>query len=486
MSGQPIHDFLWEVTLPAVRAAWAVGQSYVESGRYVPRFEPVKYTVNDVGWPSTVETERFSVPQTAPVDWTGMFALEPSKYTYVTVADVPELSSALDAVVAAAKSDGVFASGMNSFDFDKDVESRERSLRTDYIVFVASIVARAAATGVTSDADLLQIYLQLERARFSPTLVGDLVIPLTLTSFALDTPIALSESVLIEPLAPEFQCARAPSLRFSDGINPFLVAAATHAIVVRGIPISNQPYAQRIFSRLGGRDSVVSDNFDRVDAAIQCIHIVTERPVGAHQFLVRPHGWADRWKFDLPPVWTVETVDRYPKTATLAPWLEAPKAIEPTDIDRIAAAYAALSPAPNDVKLAARRSVRAMMRTDDEDRTLDATIGIEALLLDDSAELKYRMAMRAAAALCDEYKPDAIFDLTRKIYDHRSAIAHGKVNTKPSFTLNGHTVNSADMAPFLLRALLRSRLLSQKPWSKKDLESRIMTALGNYGDRSAE
>ena len=45
------------------------------------------------------------------------------------------------------------------------------------------------------------------------------------------------------------------------------------------------------------------------------------------------------------------------------------------------------------------------MRTNDEDRTLDATIGIEALLLNDNAELKYRLALRAAAALFDEYRP---------------------------------------------------------------------------------
>lgn len=37
------------------------------------------------------------------------------------------------------------------------------------------------------------------------------------------------------------------------------------------------------------------------------------------------------------------------------------------------------------------------------------------------------------------------------------------------------------MAPFLLRALLRIRLLSRKPWTKADLESRIMTALSSLG-----
>jgi hypothetical protein len=121
-----------------------------------------------------------------------------------------------------------------------------------------------------------------------------------------------------------------------------------------------------------------------------------------------------------------------------------------------------------------------MLRTNDEDRTLDATIGVEALLLDDSAELKYRMALRAAAALFDEYRPEAIFELARRVYDHRSEIAHGSVKQKPTFKFDGQDLRSADIAPFLLRALLRSRLLSSNRWTKKDLEPRILAALSSY------
>jgi hypothetical protein len=476
----PIHQFLWDITLPVVRATWAKGRAYVESGKYVPRFEPPPYRVSDSGWPLTVAAERLGVPPTAPIDWACMFELEPSKWTYVTAEDVPELDLALNAVSETARREELFASGMNAFDFSKDVEHRERSLRVDYVNMVASIIARAEATGVDSDDDLLEIYLQLERARFAPELSGDVVVPLTLTDFATDAPIALGDDVFIERLTPEFQCSRAPSLRFTDGINPYLIAAATHAVVVRGITISNQPYSRRLLGIFGGVDPIGKNNFEKIDRAVQCVHVVTGAPTGAHQFLVRPLDWADRWVHNLPPVWSVETLDRYPKLRTAAPWQAARQPIEPEDVRKITAAYVALAVAPNDVKLAARRSVRAMMRTDDEDRTLDATIGVEALLLDDNAELKYRMAMRAAAALFDEYRPDAIFELARKVYDHRSAIAHGSVNTKPSFTYDGHTMSSADIAPFLLRALLRSRLLSANPWTKKDLEARILAALDSY------
>ncbi|WP_137149471.1 HEPN domain-containing protein [Mycolicibacterium sp. CR10] len=476
MTGSPIHELLWEVTLPAVRAAWAAAKAYVDSGKYVPRFEPPTFEVNDAGWPATVEFDRIQVPVTAPVDWSKLFALEPSTYTYVTV---PELGNALAAVRQAAEHDEAFADGINPFNHVEDPKFRERSLGVDYLTLVGSIIGRAAALGLDSDQDLFEIYAQLERARFAPHLTGDLVIPLTLTDFGTGEPFLLGDDVFVERIAPEFQCSRAASIG-SSGANPYLVAAATHAVVVRGITVPNRPYSTRLLGTWGGLNPIDSKYFEEVDRAIQSIHIVMGRRVGYNQVLVRPDNWADRWVHDLPPVWKVETVSRYPENSSFAPWHTSPRPIDPDHGREIGAAFLALTSAPDDVKLAARRAVRALMRTNDEDRTLDATIGIEALLLDENAELKYRMALRAAAALFDDHDPEGVFNLAKKIYDHRSDIAHGKVKANPSFNYRGHTVSSPDMAPLLLRALLRSRLLSKHPWTKKDLEPRILAALANY------
>lgn len=118
-----------------------------------------------------------------------------------------------------------------------------------------------------------------------------------------------------------------------------------------------------------------------------------------------------------------------------------------------------------------------MMRSDDEDRTLDAMIGIEALLLDNQPELKFRMALRAAAALRDDYEPVTIFGIAKNVYDHWSEIAHGAAPKKATFTHGGQTWRSADIAPFLLRELLRNYLLSPKPWTREDLDDRVLAAL---------
>jgi hypothetical protein len=61
---------------------------------------------------------------------------------------------------------------------------------------------------------------------------------------------------------------------------------------------------------------------------------------------------------------------------------------------------------------------------------LDATIGLEALCSDGSAqEINYKLRLRIAALLQlseEEYDPIKVFDTVRNIYKYRSAVIHGK------------------------------------------------------------
>jgi hypothetical protein len=484
MADTPINEFLWGITLPAVHAAWNAGRNYAESGdKYVPRVARPHYKENEFGWPSTLALSSFDrLADDALIDWREMFGPAGEQLTRVAIEDVPELSSAIEEVVAATRSDPSFARHFDPFADSENVEWRESQLRHDYLKnFVATIIARADAIGVDSDRALLDIYLQLERARFWTTLKADLVVPVALTDFGSDVPIELGNGVRIERMSRELQCARAPSHLFSSEANPYLTAAATHAIVVQDISIDNRSYTVRKFGVLRGFSPVTTSEMDKVDRAIQATHVVTDAPTGYTQTLVRPRGWADGWTADLPPLWRVASFDNYPLAKDFRPpWGAQREPLDPVRVSEIAPAFSALTAAPKSVGLAARRSIRAMMRMDDEDRTLDAMIGIEALLLDNQPELKFRMALRAAAALSAEYETATIFGLAKNIYDHRSEIAHGGNPKKANFTLGGQTWRSADIAPFLLRALLRNYLLSPKPWTKEQLDDRVLTALAAY------
>lgn len=476
MINAPIDSSLWELTLPAVRAGWTAAQEYVNSGKYVSRESPLTYQENSAGWPSTV-ADRVRFSTTGPIDWSSLLYPQKTETSRVVVADVPMLERAVDAVVERVNTDEAFASCLTPFASSQHDDWREIAIRTEYLGMISSIVARAVATGVDSDEDLLSLYLQLERAKFAPKLTGDLVVPVTLTDFGTADPVVLDAGVRVERLTPEFQCSRAASAGEAEGVNPYLVAAATHAIVVERVVISNAPHPARRFASWGGNSQISPRDMEKVERAIQCVHIITRRSTGYNQVLVRPHGWADQWIRDLPPVWKVETVLNYPERRRHGAWNVQRHAIDPERVTEIVAAYPKLTTAPEDVHLAARRSIRAMKRKDDEDRTLDASIGIEALLLDGKAELSYRMALRAAAALCDEVPPTITYELARKVYNHRSDIAHGNVKSNQEFQYRGKSYRSSEIAPLLLNMLLKSRLLSAAPWSKATLEDRILEAL---------
>ena len=98
-----LNEFLWEVTLPAVRAARAAGREYIDSGKhYVPRLGRPRFSQNDHGWPSTLARERFErSDDDDAVDWAEMFGAAGDRFTRVAIEDVPELSTAIDQVVAA-------------------------------------------------------------------------------------------------------------------------------------------------------------------------------------------------------------------------------------------------------------------------------------------------------------------------------------------------------------------------------------------------
>lgn len=180
LADAPINQFLWDITLPAVRAAWAAGREYAEPGtKYVPRVARPHYKENASHWPATVVPNRFgTAADDAQIEWREMFGPAGEQSTRVAIEDVPELSNAVDEVAAAAKRDPEFASRMNLFAGSEDADWAEGQLKFEYRKrFVAEIIARADATGVDSDDALLEIYLQLERARFWTTLKGDLVVP---------------------------------------------------------------------------------------------------------------------------------------------------------------------------------------------------------------------------------------------------------------------------------------------------------------------
>lgn len=483
MTREPLRPDLWQISLPAVRAALSRGKEYIASGGYVSRADVPAYETNTHGWSTTTGRDFvFSNRSDAPVNWDYMFGHRRGPLAAIPLTDVPELVAAAEQVRNLSLSDPVLERAMSVRSRGTQNRAEQaQAIEFEYISFVTDIVGRADAVGANTDDDLLGIYLQLERARLAPQLPGDLMVPIALTALDLDEPLQIGEGIWIEQLDQATQRARAVSAHYQRRVSAYVVAAATHAVVLRDVTFSNDDWLFRALSR------VVPD-LARIDRAIQCLHIATGRATGYAQVIVRPDGWADGWIHDLPPIWKITTLHNYPDRFDDGGWNEPQRAVRGEVLQQLPRLYAALTSAGANVQLAARRAMRAVLRDDDEDKTLDAAIGIEALLLSDSArdELTHRMAQRAAAALAGQYDPGSIYSLLKKVYEHRSKIVHGQTRRQSTIKFHDQEFPAQEIASLLLRLLLQSLLSADTPWTPQVLDTRLLTALTRPADPATQ
>lgn len=75
---------------------------------------------------------------------------------------------------------------------------------------------------------------------------------------------------------------------------------------------------------------------------------------------------------------------------------------------------------------AVRRFYFSSQRFDKEDKVIDLMIAFEALYLPENSELSFRLSLRIARFLEDEYNPSELFEFMKKAYKVRSKFVHGE------------------------------------------------------------
>jgi len=175
---------------------------------------------------------------------------------------------------------------------------------------------------------------------------------------------------------------------------------------------------------------------------------------------------------------TVESAPRYPLAFNEGVWNQEGRTITADEIDRLPSTFRALSASGKRAKLAGRRLFQTVLRQDDDDVTIDACIGIEALLGEQHDELVHRMGLRASVALAPSgWDPAMAYDLLKKVYGHRSKIVHGTEPANATITVAESTLAVSRVAVRLLRALLESQLNSDPPWTTSALDAQLFAAL---------
>lgn len=464
---------LWKLVLHAVRTARTAGYAKISSGQYVARYQVPKFERTDAGWPLSLGDRTFTRNVNDPVDWREMYSSIPSQLSGMPLADVPILYQSVRDIVDLCMSDQKLEDGVSLLaGFHKDRPNEKRAaIEREALRLIGTIINRAEATGAKSDEEILDIYKELEQGRFGEQVTGDLFIPIVLTAFELDQPLELKNGMWLEPIEEDIQRARAPSWMRSDRISPYVVAAATHAFVIRNVTMKNAAW---------GRASWLNEarvDLSDVERFVESIFISTRRRSGYAQVFMRTHGWAVEFVHDLPVVWKITTVEAYPLEFENGMWNQPQDAIDQESLDVIVRIFKSLTNAASNIQLAARRLRRSTMRVDEEDQILDATIGIEALLSKQNDELSHRLSLRAAAVLSDIINPNRTYELMKRVYSQRSTIVHGKRPKSGLVQVGDTQVPAHDLATTLLQQLLRHCLLAFEPWTPITVDDLILQRL---------
>lgn len=465
---------LWELLLPAIKAARKAGREYINRDQYVPRKTAPKYEENDAGWPQVIsDGSLFGSRKGDFVAWPELFDFTEQKFgSRILVSDVPELAEAVREISGRAMEDDELLRGVSrlaQLDGPESFEETRVQIEFETVrTLIGRILNRADAVGAETDAALRSIYQQIERARFSKILTGDVIVPLVAASFDADEPFHIDGHAWIEPLSEAAHKVRALSW-IQQEVSPYVAAAATHAVVLRDVQFTSQ-----VHTLPRSREWPPEFSIDIAHAVAEAVYIVAEIPTGFAQILVRPRDWAADWTQDLPPLWSAWRGRAYPEGLNDREWAKQRNPIQVTEINEIVRIARALKTADKKVAIAARRCRRASFRDDVEDVILDVAIGIEALVGKEPDALTHRMAQRAAIALAGDIAPENTYSLVKQFYGIRSKIAHGDSPKKWTVKLGNEEFGASWTGRYLLRSLLRSLLLADKPWDATSLDERML------------
>lgn len=321
--------------------------------------------------------------------------------------------------------------------------------------------------------DLADAYCELEHFWLHHSaLTAELLVPILGVSFD-DDLIEFANGWRIERMTTEQQRARWPvttqALQHSAALR-----AATHTLVVPGMTVACEFALSGFVNPLDGHYPV-----EQIDCFFQALAATTAGHSGYGHFVFRPQGWANGYVAGLPVLLPGPVTPRYPKRlerVTLQPQSQ----VTSQEAERLRAHVVGSSDAklPSHVRLAAGRLVSATRRDDTDDTVVDLCVALEALVGDKGpGETTYKVAMRTAALLADEWKPSFTRMVVTRAYSYRSDVVHGRTPSRFATTdLNGTPQSTLGLVEFVARQLL-SRFLRDFSLTAKVADERIIQSL---------
>lgn len=283
----------------------------------------------------------------------------------------------------------------------------------------------------------------------------DIYVPICLATFEMDE-IEISENIKIVKIPFEVQKSRAYACVYDSNKEGWVASCATHMIVLNNYYMNNEEYAS--INDLAKNYMVYP--IDVIDEIIAIIRIVTGATIGYEQILASPIGWIDSINEDLIPLYGAK-VRKVNQNEINKFWSALNISIVDTNqCQKIRSLYKSLrliEKKPN-LSFALKRLNRCMLRAEDDDRAIDATIGLESLLAGGTkGEITYTISNRIPVAFSKNnnttYSVSECRKIMKGIYNYRSKVVHGgEIKDKDRYYVRGdERLNYEDIAVDFLR-----------------------------------
>jgi hypothetical protein len=282
-----------------------------------------------------------------------------------------------------------------------------------------------------SVSNLLPLYLPLEAERIQENLAVDLWVPVLFVKFKTDE-FRFDERTSLRRISEKMHLARAEQRNYGLAIHDLVMGAATHSFVLTGFNVPNSEYGEW----QNTTSTASAYPMSSVDLLFSVLRLVTGLDTGYAQLLLEPQGWAHNYRSDLPYL-TGTSVRKYPPLFEDYYWnrTTVPEITE-ISLKEIGDSYRQINKlsdikAKNRILLATKRLNDCLLRENEEDSILDIASALEALLTPgDNTEITHKLATRLAALakFAKTSEPaSVVFRNVKKIYAHRSNVAHGNV-----------------------------------------------------------
>lgn len=318
---------------------------------------------------------------------------------------------------------------------------------------------------------------------FNKNLDIEICVPILFLQFPFDE-YQISDGACIRRISDKEHQARYGVKSYNTSAHESVISSATHAFVLKGWHVPN---AERMWD-FDVLSKPRAYPLERINNFFGALRIATTAKTGYAQIYSIAKGWAVHNRSDLPYVQGT-TVRSYPGWFEDYYWnIETVPSISKEEMDEITKLYNALESATeNSIHLSIKRLNQCVVRDNEEDSVLDATIALEALLSDDgNQEMTHKLAMRigALSRLDQTYDrtPFDSFGDVKKIYAYRSAIVHGSkgLDRKRIIKIDeGNEVNAHVLAVEYLRMILRVLLNNPDYRVPRNIDEKLLLNYGN-------